>query len=233
MKTKGKADPNAALFERWKNGATIHELVTETKMTRSQMRRLLTQGAGGKAQFRELRAAGAGGKAVPFGGKRASGGPREPKPLPSDKGLPLFKSMTKEKGWSWRYVPEHEPRPLDVKIKKGDKLVDRFTVMDTGDRILIMISPKGNEYVKALDHEPADILRVNPTFGPKGPPIRFVKWKKSETRKRVEQHMKRGEKQAERGEAALERVKERKSAARAARKARKAEKKRTRTRGGN
>lgn len=126
------------------------------------------------------------------------------RPRPDDKDLPLVKSMSKKKGWSWRYVSEHAPRVRHVEIKDGRGQKAYMSVKDTGDRLLIMIDPHGTEYCRADEFEKADLLRTN-VMAENGPPARFVKYAHSAMRKRVEKDHERGAAILERGEAALDR----------------------------
>lgn len=206
----GPSGPDAELFERWKNGTTIHELVSETKMSRSSMRKLLTKAAGGKDKFKELRAQGAGGKVEPFGGKRASGGRRRKKASdgttisPDDEGLPVIHSARKSEGWSNRSVL----RGKVVNVDKVGPVQWRETVH------LVHVAPDGTEYVRAQPNEKADLLYVMDTLGVT---VRLRKYEDSRAAKALKKH----EKEVARGEKLLEATRKRKRVARKARKARK------------
>lgn len=126
-KSKTTGNP---MFEDWKSGISIKELVVKYGCTRPQCRRKLTEAAGGKAAFKALRAEGAGGSLAAFGGKR---GTRVATSV-SDKDVPVITGTTKEAGWTWE--PLHGHHRTDMTF----------------------ISPEGKRYVNANPGERADLL---------------------------------------------------------------------------
>lgn len=191
-------------FEAWKNGASIRDLVVEHKMTRSQMRKLLTTAAGGKDAFKALRAQGAGGSVQPFGGKRASGSapvaPVDQKAL--DKKAKRLKSSKR-----WQLDIRFEPMKV---INAGE---GKVKVLGGNEYLHGYRGPSGQLYVEAKANERADVILRFKTLGL--PPLRLRKLDekllKKWDRERVEEER--------RGQLALERVSERKAKARAERKA--------------
>lgn len=134
----------------------------------------------------------------------------------------------KDNRWHWKQVPEHEPkiRKVQIKDRNGDKA--QLEVKDTGTPILILVSPKGNEYVVAGTYEAADLILEQSDGSRK----RLIRWKKSAQYAKHSKAMERHEEQLERGTAALERKQERRIAKRKAKKqAERAAKKAKRGRG--
>lgn len=129
------------------------------------------------------------------------------RPRPDDTGLPLIQGMGKSEGWSWRYVSEHEQQVVDIEIKEGKTVVGKAQVRDSGDKLIVAVSPDGKEYIRARDYEKADLLRVDPLLK-SSPPIRFVEWEKSETKKEIDRRLARFADESERGQEAREAKKE-------------------------
>lgn len=119
----------------------------------------------------------------------------------------------KDDRWHYRQEPEHEPKPRKVEVKEKGKTVGHSTIMDTGTPIPVYISPKGNEYVRAKDTEPADLILESDRLGTR---VRLIRWQKSsmyrKSSKAIEQH----EKDLERGQAALDRKAQRRAERKAA-----------------
>jgi hypothetical protein len=204
---KVSKEPEA--FTAWRNGTSIAELVTEFKMTRSQLRRLLTDAAGGKAKFRELRATGAGGSTQPFGGKSAT--PREPgaPAVPRDLDAKAKRIKT-TRGWPVERIIV--PATVRIKVDGEPK-----TVGWRETKLLIYTSPKtGKRYVEAKPTERADLLVRMPLGIPDG---RLRRYEDSASAKRIKREVKEVKEQMKRGTVALKKERSVKKAKRLARKA--------------
>jgi predicted PP-loop superfamily ATPase len=184
-----KAMTVAQALVEYQRGAKIGDLTGPTGFKRSKLRRLLVAAAGGKAAItRPTRAA----------GERA-------RPTVSDEGVKIFRQgALASKGWTTRR--EWVGRVVRIKAK-GD---DDGRVMHWREcKALIFVSPKGREYVRALDTEPADLIMSYKHYGK----VRLRRYAHS----RVAREVAHEAVQAERGQAAVERVRGRKRAARKSR----------------
>lgn len=193
-----------AAFTAWRDGTSLKALVTEYGGSRSAMRKRLTQAAGGKDAFRALRTQGAGGVAVPFGGKRATGGRTREQRVSDDAGVKRISSTKRSKGWR----EERRYKGIIVTLESVGDVKWREEVAH------IFVSPKGRRYVQAKGHQAADLI-----FDPKIEglaPYRLIAYDEGKTAKRA----RADEAVIERGHAALERTRASKRAKRAARKAR-------------
>lgn len=112
---------------------------------------------------------------------------------PDDSAARVVDSMKASDGWTYRYVFEHEPRPVRIKLTDGD-----VTLQDSGEKFRIMKDPDGIEFVRALDTEPAEIVRALPG----GDTWRGVRWEISATRHRIEAHLRRNDRELDRAEEA-------------------------------
>jgi hypothetical protein len=220
-KIKGELD-DKVIFSRWKEGASIKDLVPEFRKTRSQLRKILTAAAGGKARFKELRAQGAGGKTVPFGGKRAEGGAR-PAPSLDDSKVPVIHSAPLAQ--AERCETCDLPLPLLDRPKacsycgapapKAPSLKGLWTkrlIWDGNQQRSVSRAPDGREYIEARPQEKADLIFISKKHAGIGP-LRLRLFETSAAKR----HLKKEEKVLERGEAALDRKRARKRAAKKAR----------------
>jgi hypothetical protein len=166
----GFTDPDAA-FAAWKAGTPLGAIAKERKLRRRVVKFTFIELAGGKNAFNELRAEGAGGRA--FGGK-AGGGKRKTKEerKPDDSKL---KKLTSSADWKIR----REYRPVVVKLEGGKKNDPSLpTHMRWRELMLaVYVSPKGNEYVRAEEFEPADLLLTVPNLP--GTVVRLRKYKEA------------------------------------------------------
>lgn len=125
---------------------------------------------------------------------------------PDDAGVLTVQSMSREEGWSWRRITEHEPRPTEFHLNDG-----KVTMMDGGHSATIVIDPDGREFIQAFEFEKADLLRTT-ALRPNAPPIRFVEFHRSEWKRRYDQSVERNVEDVQRGEAAMQRKREPKAA---------------------
>ncbi len=134
-------DAGAEMFDAWKRGVPIHQLVIDYAPTsRSAVRKQLTIAAGGVDKFKALRAQGAGGRVAEAVDKSATKRERRakpedaPRPRIDDSNVPMITSAKTSDGWTHR--------------------------RDTRRNELIYISPEGVEYVRASDTQPADLIHI-------------------------------------------------------------------------
>lgn len=162
MKRSAGAPPDRAaeMFDAWKRGTPIHQLVIDYAPTsRSGVRKLLTTTAGGVEQFRALRALGAGGRASESSSddatakrsraaRPATSRDEPPRPRIDDSNVPMVLSAKRADGWTHR----------------RDSRRDEF----------VYTSPEGVEYVRAADTQPADLIHIGVPEGL--PPIRLRRY---------------------------------------------------------
>lgn len=159
------ATPNARMFDEWKRGAPLHQLVKDFgPMSRSRARAILTSEAGGKAAFQSLRQEGAGGRATPrdANGVRVKRTARTANdattPKMDDSNVPMILSCRTEDGWTQRF--------------RGSSSTE-----------LVFTSPEGISYVRAADTQAADLIHIGVPEGL--PPVRLRIFTQTTERRRA------------------------------------------------
>lgn len=162
----------AALYARWREGAQLFALAAEAGLKRSKFRRMMIAQAGGKAAFAAARASGA-------GGQRAVGVTPSAAIAISDANVKFLKTT----GWTDRNV--YVPKMVRITLKDEHGRKSPLTVPWRECIAKVFISPKGNEYVRALPTEPAD-ARLRIWLGETESIVRLKRYTGSRTERRVE-----------------------------------------------
>lgn len=187
------AKPASVLFERWKSGARIAELVTEFKMTRSNIRRALTQAAGGKDAFKALRATGAGGTIeVLFGGKR---------PAPKPKATPTPKRDEPLKDDALDAVPLDSLKPGDQFKTPDDvdaRLRGRYGVLLSVNQGSCRVRPDGEDDTNWAAKTLVVFLGHVEIEAPREPTPEELEAKRAKKERKEAKLLKRGEQALER-----------------------------------
>jgi len=130
----GTARTWGADFDRWKAGTPLAQIAREHSVRRRVVKMAFRELAGGREAFAKLRASGAGCQ-VAFNGKRAK---------------PLVKGEAP-------VMDDSKVRHVSHQARVDGKWGHRYELVK-GKRVLVMIDPKGVEYVQARPIEKADVI---------------------------------------------------------------------------
>lgn len=177
VKRGAKPDPRYlatdGFYTRWLAGEQLAALALEAGIKRSKFRRVLIQHAGGKAAFAKCRSEGAGGRA-----QRGANLANVQRSV-SDDGVKFLKNV----GWTDRNV--WLPKMVRIKVKDAEGRSAPLTVPWRECAAKVFVSPKGNEYVRALPSEPAD-ARIRVWLGEMESIVRLKRYTGSKVERKVE-----------------------------------------------
>lgn len=165
--------PFSHFFDRWSNGEKLADLAAAAGIKRSKFRRLMIAACGGKAAFAAARAEGAGGD------RRVGAAHPRMQTLVSDENVKFLKNV----GWRDRNV--WVEKMVRIKVKDADGRTQPMTVPWRECVAKVFISPKGNEYVRALPSEKAD-ARLRCWLGEMESIVRLKRYVGSKAERRVE-----------------------------------------------